>query len=99
MSVSRARAALDTEYALTLGNARIPARLFMLTTLPLPRSIICGSSAWHINIGPRRFVSITRHQLSGSTSMKSPVAPPVPALFTNRSRPPRSRASAATSAP
>ena len=65
-SVSRDSPAFDTAYADHSACGRWPMPLPTCSTRPDPRATIAGSTSWASRNGPRRLVSTTRHQSSGS---------------------------------
>ena len=68
VSVSRPSPAFDVAVGRPLRPRRCPIPLPRCSTRPEPRATIAGSTAWASRNGPRRLVSTTRHQSSGSAS-------------------------------
>src|SRR5262249_52773804 len=89
ISLNRCTAALLAGYAVDGGPpGRYAAPLATLTIRPRPRAIIPGSAArqqWNV---PSTFTSNTCHHSAGSTSVRGPVGPLIPALSTRSSTSP-----------
>ena len=80
-SLSPSKAHFDATYGDWASAAIRPATEVMFTMVPLPRSRICGSTAWMQRTAPHRLTFITDRYISGGHSSATAL-PPTPALFT-----------------